>query len=106
MSEPSVPAYEREPYRTTLDAIVVRVDVEAGRPFAVLDDTILYPEGGGQPPDHGFLNATAVVDVQNRNGEIRHYLAEKVAPGPVAVRLDWARRYDHMQQHTGQHLLS
>ena len=106
MSESRVPAFEREPYRTTLDAAVLRVDIEGRRPFAVLDDTILYPEGGGQPPDHGFLNTTAVVDVQKKGGEIRHYLVAPVPLGPVTVHLDWARRFDHMQQHTGQHLLS
>ena len=106
MSEKAVPAYEREPYRTTLDATVVRADLENGCPFAVLDDTILYPEGGGQPADHGLLDATAVTDVQKKSGEIRHYLAAPVAAGPVTVHLDWRRRFDLMQQHTGQHLLS
>jgi alanyl-tRNA synthetase len=106
MSEADVPAYEREPYRTTLDASVVRSGLENGQPYAVLDDTILYPEGGGQPADHGFLNEIAILDVQSKSGELRHYLAAPVAPGPVRVRLDWERRFDHMQQHTGQHLLS
>ncbi len=44
--------------------------------------------------------------MQKAGGEIRHYVAASVAPGPVRVRLDWERRFDHMQQHTGQHLLS
>ena len=101
-----IPAFEREPYRTTLDAEVVRAGDEEGRPFAVLSDTILYPEGGGQPADRGTLNGVPVLDVQRRQGEIRHALAAKVPPGPAAVRLDWARRSDHMQQHTGQHLLT
>jgi Ser-tRNA(Ala) deacylase AlaX len=100
------PAYEREPYGTTLEATILGTGVEEGRPYAVLDDTILFPEGGGQPPDHGFLNDAEVLDVQKKGGEIRHYVAAPVAPGPVTVRLDWNRRFDHMQQHTGQHLLS
>jgi Ser-tRNA(Ala) deacylase AlaX len=106
MSATSLPAYEREPYRATLDTAILQVRDDAGRAYAVLDDTILFPEGGGQPPDHGFLNDVEVVDVQKRGGEIRHYVAAPVAPGPVRVRLDWDRRFDHMQQHTGQHLLS
>jgi alanyl-tRNA synthetase len=102
----SPPAYEREPYRTALDASVLASGDEAGRPYVVLDDTILFPEGGGQPQDHGFLNDIEVLDVQKKGGEIRHYVSAPVAPGPVRVRLDWDRRFDHMQQHTGQHLLS
>jgi alanyl-tRNA synthetase len=103
---PVVPAYEREPYRTTLDAEIVAAGEEKGRPFAVLSDTILYPEGGGQPSDRGTVNGVEVLDVQNRNREIRHSLAAPVSPGPAIVRLDWTRRFDHMQQHTGQHLLT
>ena len=106
MNDPGVPAYEREPYRTTLDASILAVRDDAGRAYALLDDTILFPEGGGQPPDRGFLNEVEVLDVQKAGGEIRHYVAASVAPGPVRVRLDWERRFDHMQQHTGQHLLS
>jgi alanyl-tRNA synthetase len=103
---PRLPAYEREPYRTALDAAVLASGDDAGRPFVVLDDTILFPEGGGQPPDHGFLDEVQVFDVQKKDGEIRHYVVAPVAAGPVRVRLDWDRRFDHMQQHTGQHLLS
>jgi len=99
-------AFERDPYLTRLEARVLRTGDEGGRPYAVLDDTLLYPEGGGQPPDHGFLGSVAVVDVRRRDGEIRHLLAAPVAEGPVTVTLDWARRFDHMQQHTGQHLLT
>jgi alanyl-tRNA synthetase len=99
-------AFEREPYRTQLDTQVVGIGEEGGRPYAVLADSILYPEGGGQPPDHGFLGPVAVLDVQKRAGEVRHYLAGPAAVGPVAVRLAWPRRFDHMQQHTGQHLLT
>ena len=102
----SPPAYEREPYRTALDASVLASGDEAGRPYVVLDDTILFPEGGGQPPDYGFLNDSEVLDVQKKGFEIRHYVAAPVAPGSARVRLDWDRRFDHMQQHTGQHLLS
>jgi len=103
---PEIPAYEREPYRTSLDVEVVAGGEEEGRPYAVLDDTVLYPEGGGQPADHGWLGAVGVLDVQRVGGEIRHRLAAPLGPGPAALRLDWERRFDHMQQHTAQHLLS
>ena len=106
MGEERLPAYELEPYRTSLATTVVEAGVEAGKPFAVLEDTILYPEGGGQPPDRGTLNGVAVLDVQKKDGAIRHVLAAPVGPGPADLCLDWERRFDHMQQHTGQHLLS
>lgn len=108
-----LPAYERDPYRVELDAELLGVGREGKRTYAVLRDTILYPEGGGQPPDHGLLGEVPIVDAQKRDGELRHYVdaaqshaAEALTPGPVRVRLDWPRRFDHMQQHTGQHLLS
>ena len=103
------PAYEREPYRTALETSILEAGDEGGRPYAVLEDTVFYPEGGGQPPDHGLLNGIDVRDVQKaggNEGQIRHYLAAPVAPGPARLLLDWERRFDHMQQHTGQHLLS
>jgi alanyl-tRNA synthetase len=99
-------AYEREPYRCELEVDVVRTGDEGGRPFAVLSDTILYPEGGGQPADHGRLGDVEVVDVQKREEEIRHYLERPTVNGPARLTLGWGRRYDHMQQHTAQHLLS
>jgi alanyl-tRNA synthetase len=100
------PAYERDPFAATLESRVLRRGEEGGRPFLVLEDTVFYPEGGGQPCDLGTVNGLAVVDVQKREGEIRHYLEATVADGPVSLHLDWVRRFDHMQQHTGQHLLT
>ena len=102
----SVPAYERDSYLRELETEIVAVGAEDGRPFAVLADTVLYPEGGGQPSDRGTLGSIAVVDVQRREGGIRHYVERPVNPGQATVRLDWARRFDHMQQHTAQHLLT
>ncbi len=100
------PAYERDPYRTELDAEVLEAGDEKGRPFAVLSDTIFYPEGGGQAGDHGLLAGVAVLDVQRHEDEIRHFLERAVPRGPASLRLDWARRFDQMQQHTAQHLLT
>jgi len=99
-------AYEREPYRRELVAEIVRTGIDRDRPYAVLADTVCFPEGGGQPADHGWLADAAVVDVQWAAGEIRHYLTAPVAAGTATLRLDWQRRFDHMQQHTGQHLLT
>jgi len=102
----TLPAYERDPLAASLETLILRVGEEKGRPFAVLEDTVFYPEGGGQPCDLGTLNGVAVVEVQKREGETRHYLGQAVSEGPASLSLDWARRFDHMQQHTGQHLLT
>lgn len=102
----TLPAYERDPYLAELDAEVLSAGEDQGRPYAVLGDTVLFPEGGGQPADHGFLGRIEVLDVQKKDGEVRHFLSEPARPGRVKVRLDWARRFDHMQQHTGQHVLT
>ena len=103
---PGPPAYEADPYRTRLEVEVLRAGETEGRPWAVLDDTVLYPEGGGQPADRGRLGGVAVVDVQRVEGEVRHYLEAPCPPGAAPLELDWDRRFDHMQQHTAQHLLS
>lgn len=74
--------------------------------YAILDRTCFYPEGGGQPADTGVIGKTEVIDVQNVGGEIRHYTVHEMAKGEYNTAVDWLRRFDHMQQHTGQHLLS
>ncbi|MBM7841631.1 alanyl-tRNA editing protein [Herpetosiphon giganteus] len=72
-----------------------------------LDRSAFYPEVGGQPADHGWINGVAVVDVQiDEQDVIWHTLAEPIEATSVECRLDWQRRFDHMQQHHGQHLLS
>ncbi|MDP2875683.1 MAG: hypothetical protein Q8O00_05820, partial [Holophaga sp.] len=99
-------AFDREPYLTELDAVALSLGTDERGLYAVLDDTILFAEDGGQPADRGSIGGSAVLDVQKFEGEIRHYLAAPLNPGPVRILLDWARRFDHMQQHTGQHLLT
>lgn len=100
------PAYHRNAYLTELDSEVVECGEDSGVPFAVLADTIFYPEGGGQPSDRGAIAGIAVVDVQKSGDAIRHFVQHPLRPGPVHLDIDWARRWDHMQQHTGQHLLT
>lgn len=99
-------SYEEHPYLTELQVDVISTGEMEGRPTAVLDDTLLYPEGGGQPADHGRLGEVMVVDVRRVEDTIHHLLDGPVRPGPATLVLDWQRRYDHMQQHTVQHLLS
>lgn len=99
-------AYHRDCRLTELATEVVATGEEDGSPFVVLADTLFYPEGGGQPADHGRIGEAEVLDVQKHGEEIRHFLSRPVAPGPVRLELDWTRRWDHMQQHTGQHVLT
>jgi len=99
-------SYEREPYLRELATSVVEIGRDGERAFAILADTILYPEGGGQPGDRGTLGDAPVIDVQRVGGLVRHYLERPIPLGPVTVILDWRRRFDHMQHHTAQHLLT
>jgi alanyl-tRNA synthetase len=71
-----------------------------------LDRTAFYPASGGQPCDDGSLGGARVLDVIDEDERIAHLLERPLAPGDVRGEIDWARRYDHMQQHSGQHLLS
>ncbi|NOY27433.1 MAG: alanyl-tRNA editing protein, partial [Oligoflexia bacterium] len=106
-SAPDLLASQREPQRArgsfTVLACTPRPD---GRYDLLLDDSLLYAEGGGQPTDHGTVGGVRVVDVQKVEGGVRHVATAAVPPGPAQVVVAWERRFDHMQQHTAQHLLT
>jgi len=72
----------------------------------VLDRTAFYPESGGQPADRGTLSGVPVLDVVDEEDGVAHIVEGQLDGPSVAGRIDWERRFDHMQQHTGQHLLS
>ena len=107
-----------DPWLKEADVVVKTIEpVTDRRSFVfgvMLSGTIFYPEGGGQPADFGFIEDKRVIDVQEIDGEIWHYIElqdendrDSLKPGStVHLRLDWPRRLYHMQQHTGQHLLS
>ncbi len=99
-------AYERDPRLTTLETTLVAVETRDGAPWLALEDTLFYPEGGGQPADAGTIAGQAVLDVQRVEGRILHRVDAAPPLGPVAIELDWTRRLDHMQQHSAQHLLT
>ena len=71
-----------------------------------LDRTLFYPASGGQPFDVGTIAGVTVVEVVDEEERVAHRLAAPLAAGEVAGEIDWTRRFDHMQQHSGQHLLS
>ncbi len=81
--------------------------------YLVLERTLFYKEGGGQPADHGTIswngNTLQVVDVQKKHGEIRHYVEGEELPESgteIHGEIDWERRYKHMRMHTAQHVIS
>ncbi|WP_434752794.1 alanyl-tRNA editing protein [Paenibacillus amylolyticus] len=74
--------------------------------YVTLAETAFYPHGGGQPCDLGQIGGIAVLDVNLEDGEVWHKLERSPEQDEVQCELDWERRFDHMQQHTGQHLLS
>jgi alanyl-tRNA synthetase len=98
--------YYADAYLKTFTARVVEQLTHDGRPAVILDQSALYPEGGGQPGDRGWLDQVEVVDVVERAHTILHLLSEPLPHDEVTGRIDWPRRFDHMQQHTGQHILS
>ena len=100
--------YYHDSYATSFTSRIIETVAVDGRPGAVLEETAFYPTSGGQPHDTGTLNGVRVLDVSVRESDqaVVHLLERPVEVGPVDGRIDWDRRFDHMQQHTGQHLLS
>ena len=106
--------YYADSYCTRFCAHVIEQLTWEGHPAIVLDRSAFYPASGGQPADRGTISGVAVLDVVVRDGDgavvhlLEHLLPEAEGSGslPVEGVLDWARRFDHMQQHTGQHILS
>jgi alanyl-tRNA synthetase len=101
--------YRDDSYLDRFTATVTAAEPVSAGLFAVeLDRTLFYPTGGGQPHDTGRLAGKPVVDVhEGGDGRILHLVSAESPPsGEVAGEIDWVRRFDHMQQHTGQHILS
>lgn len=97
--------YYTDAYLTSFSSTVVDRNEDGTRVY--LKETAFYPTSGGQLHDLGKLGGVDIVDVVDEGERIAHVLAAPLASdGPVAATIDWTRRFDHMQQHTGQHLLS
>eukprot|EP00842_Homolaphlyctis_polyrhiza_P005551 jgi/Hompol1/5998/HPOL_000163-RA len=103
---------QRNSFAKTLDATVVActsVPLADGTPRyeVLLSDTVIFPTGGGQPSDVGTINGKQVLEAKRVGLQCVHILSEPLNVGEqVTVQVDWPRRFDHMQQHSGQHLLS
>jgi len=99
--------YYTEPARRSFDAVVTAVVEHEGAPAVVLDRTAFYPTSGGQPYDIGRLGTADVVNTIDDGDQVLHVVKSPFSVGEaVRGEIDWVRRSDHMQQHTGQHMLS
>jgi len=106
--------YYNDSFLRKFDAQVLTCEPDGARWKVVLDRTAFYPTSGGQPHDTGMLSGVPVIEVEdaprapdaNEARTVVHYTSAAVPVGPVHGEIDWPRRRDHMQQHTGQHLLS
>lgn len=99
--------FYREPYLKEFDSVVLTCEVSEQGYVITLEDTLFYPEGGGQPCDFGTLNGIEVINVQRKNDVVYHTVKEDIPVGTkVHGIIDWKRRFDHMQNHTGEHIVS
>lgn len=101
--------YYKDPYLKEFKGKIlekIRID---GKPAIVLDNTCFYPTSGGQPNDLGYIQNMPIVDVIEDKEKIIHILKEDIeekCEDTIIGKIDWKRRFDHMQQHSGQHILS
>ena len=100
--------YYNDPYMLEFDATILETRPYANRIGVVLDKTAFYPTSGGQPNDLGTINEAALLDCieDEGSGTVIHVVDRELPAGPVHCRIDAGRRSDHMQQHSGQHVLS
>ena len=98
--------YFEDAYLTEFEARVVGRTALEGKPAIILDRTAFYPEAGGQSCDRGTIEGIAVLQVVEEGETIVHVLEGEIETDVVCGRIDWLRRFDRMQQHSGQHILS
>jgi alanyl-tRNA synthetase len=99
--------YYQDTYLRTFTAKVVDCQARKGGYGVVLDRTCFYPEGGGQPGDQGTLNDVTVTDTHEKDGQVVHYTDRPMEIGEtVTGTINWDRRFDLMQQHSGEHMIS
>jgi alanyl-tRNA synthetase len=96
--------YYTDSYLHQFQARIIEISDDGRKVY--LDRTAFYPSSGGQPFDVGTLGGVTVVDVVDEDDCVAHVVENPLALGDVTGEVDWTRRFDHMQQHTGQHLIS
>lgn len=98
--------YLKDSYVESFQATVLEARKTTAGWEIILDRTAFYPEGGGQPSDTGNIDGIPVTYVREENGQVLHVMPECPAAQTVTGSINWSRRFDHMQQHSGQHVLS
>ena len=98
--------YLENSYQVEFEAKVAEKVAWEQKPALILDQTCFYPESGGQPSDKGMINGIEVIKVLEDEARIIHLLAEDISSAKVTGKVAWQTRFDHMQQHSGQHILS
>lgn len=99
--------YYEDVYQKVFRAVVQECRQSRDGFAILLDQSAFYPEGGGQPCDLGMLNEIPVLNVQEKDGELLHYTEQPLAPGTeVTGKIEWERRFDLTQQHSGEHMVS
>ena len=103
----TVRLYYENAYTQDFTAVVASCEAVKNGFAVTLDRTAFYPEGGGQPADRGTLDEARVLDVHEKDGVVTHLCDRALSVGAeVSGHIDWARRFDHMQQHSGEHIIS
>ena len=98
--------YLDNPYQKEFNAEVIKTVEISNNQGLILDQTCFFAKGGGQPSDLGTINDIPVLDVISNGDEIIHIMSKPVNDNSIVGKINWIRRFDHMQQHTGQHILS
>lgn len=101
----TIKLYDIKPYETEFQANILSCTKKENYFDIVLDQTLFFPEEGGQTCDKGTINEIDVIDVQIQDGIIHHYTRESL-DGMVNGKIDWTHRYSNMQNHSGEHILS
>jgi len=98
--------YFDDPYQVEFESEIIDRVKHNYRMALVLEQTCFYPESGGQPADKGTLNGVELIDVIEDKGRILHIVDQDIQEKKVKGKVDWKTRFDYMQQHAGQHILS
>jgi len=106
MTQETKRLYLDDPYQVEFEAQIVEKGMREQKPAVILDQTCFYPESGGQPHDKGWVDGIEVLKVFEEEGRIVHILEKDVEAESIKGKIDRETRFDHMQQHSGQHILS
>lgn len=98
--------YFFDSYQTEFQTNIIEIMPYENKYAVVLDKSYFYPESGGQPSDIGLINGKEIIYVTEKQGKLLHITESQLDIGPASCKIDWSLRFDNMQQHSGQHILS